>query len=75
MLVSARTHREVHVSQDAMDVNVSNLGLFTKKDTLTPRSKRLLTAALNADPTYTQVTRADGSRILNEVNTFKKSQH
>ena len=72
-LVSARTHREVHVSQDAMDVDVSNLGLFTKKDTLTPQSKCLLTAALNADPTYAKVTRADRSRVINEVNAFKRA--
>ena len=73
-LVSARTHREVHVSQDAMDVDVSNLGLFTKKDTLTPQSKRLLMAALNADPTYVERTRADRSRVSNEVNTLKPRQ-
>ena len=56
-----------------MDVDVSNLGLFTKKDTLTTRSKRLLTAALNADPTYTERTRTDESRVINEVNTFKRA--
>ena len=73
MLVSARTRREVHVSQDAMDANVLSLGLFTKKDALTPLSNRLLTAALNADPTYTEVNRADESRVLNKVNTFKRA--
>ena len=71
MLVSARTPREVHVSQEALDADISSLGLFTKKDTLTTRSKRLLTTALRADPTYVERTRPDGSRVLNEVNTFK----
>ena len=73
LLVSARISREVHVSQEALDANISSFGLFTKKDTLTTSSKRLLTAALNADPTYTETTEDDGARVLNEVNTFKRA--
>ena len=56
-----------------MDADISSFGLFTKKDTLTPQSKRLLTAVLNANLTYTEVTRADGARVLNKVNTFKRA--
>ena len=73
LLVSGRTFREVHVSQEALDADISSLGLFTKKDTLTTSSKCLLTAALNADPTYTETTGADGARVLNKVNTFKRA--
>ena len=73
LLVSAKTSREVHVSQEALNADISSLGLFAKKNTLTTSSKRLLTAALNADPTYTEVTHADGAWVLNEVNTFKRA--
>ena len=38
---------------------------------LMTRYKRLLTEALRADPTYVEKSRADGTRVLNEVNTFK----
>ena len=72
LLVSARTSREVHVSQEALDTSISSLGFFAKKDTLTTSSKRLLTAALDADPTYTEMSRADRPRVLNDVNTFKR---
>ena len=72
-LVSTITSREVHVSQEALDADISSLGLITKKDTLTTSSKRLLTAALNADPMCTETTGADGARGLNEVNTFKRA--
>ena len=73
LLVSARISREVHVSQEVLDVDISSLGLFTKKDTLTTNSKRLLTAALNTDPTYMETTGADEARVLNEVNTLKRA--
>ena len=72
-LVSARTSREVHVRQEALDADISSLGLFTKKITLMTRFKRQLTMALNTDPTYTETTRADGARVLDEVNTFKRA--
>ena len=70
-LVCARNHRSTNVSQEAMDADNSGLGLFSKKDTLEPRGKRLLKTVLTKGSTYVAETSPDGSQVLKEVDTFK----
>ena len=56
-----------HISQQAADADNSNLGLFTKCDTLSSNDRRLITAALERSPTFRlSVPDFNGDRCMEE---------
>ena len=61
-----------HISQEAADADNSNLGLFTKKDTLTSNDQQNITAALDRSPIYRLGPRdVDGGQNMEEAPTLE----
>ena len=61
-----------HISQQATDADNSNLGLFTKNDTLTSNDQQNITAALDRSPIYRMGPRdVDGGQTMQEAPTLK----
>ena len=61
-----------HISQQATDADNSNLGLFTKNDTLTSNDQQNITAALDRSPIYRMGPRdVDGGQTMQEAPMLK----
>ena len=71
-LIPHEETRVRHISQQAADADNSNLGLFTKNDTLTSNDQRLITAALGRSLTYRLGERnLNGCRRMEEVPVLR----
>ena len=61
------------VSNEALEADASSLGLFTQKDTLSPRASRNLSAYLNAASQYKEEVLPQRGRVFNEANVIQIS--
>ena len=71
---NTRSIRSSRVSNEVLEADASSLGLFTRKDTLSPQAARNLSAQLNAAPQYKEEILPQRGRVLNEVNVIQISQ-